>query len=478
MTLDGRWRELQPLLHPRSIAIIGASADRTTLSGRPLDVLRQHHFPGPIYPVNPGHDEVAGLTAYPDVSAIRKQVDLAVVVVRADRVLEVVRDCAAASVGAAVILTSGFAEEGGSKAETEREIAQIARAAGLRLLGPNCEGFFNCWDGIPVSFSPTVDYMRGLREVRPGNVAVLSQSGGLAFALFNSSLVAGLGVSLVVSTGNEADLEVGELACCAVEDDRTQVVAMLVEGLRSPARIAQVAERARATGKHLVVSKLGRSAAGKRATLSHTAHSAGNDSEYLSHLKAWDIHLAEDQEDLLDIASALSRQRLMTGDRVGIVTTSGGAGIWLADACEKARLTVPELDASLQRELALMMPSYGSAGNPVDVTAQLVNRSGVTPVLHALCASGTVDALVWAANLSTPDLIERETDNLRALLESTCIPVAVYSYNHPAEANVRGLAALDVPWYASPRRTARALTALRAAARSASRAEAERCGGR
>ncbi len=175
--------DLRPLLSPESIAIIGASEDPTRLSGRPLQILLQHHFPGRIYPVNPRHQTVAGLPAYPSIAAVPGPVDLAAIIVKAALVPQMLRECADAGVRAATVFSSGFAEEGSDGRRAEGEIAAIARSSGMRVLGPNAEGFFNLTGGIPVTFSPTVDYERGLTRLMPGNVAVVSQSGGLGLRL-------------------------------------------------------------------------------------------------------------------------------------------------------------------------------------------------------------------------------------------------------------------------------------------------------
>jgi acyl-CoA synthetase (NDP forming) len=294
----------------------------------------------------------------------------------------------------------------------------------------------------------------------PGNVAVVSQSGGLGFALFNWGQGAGLGASYVVSTGNEADLEALEIAAYLIEDPCTDVVAMLVEGFRRPERLGPVAERARQLGKKLVVAKLGRSQVGSRAAIAHTAHDAGDDHEYQAAFDRLGIIRVEDQEELLDVCFALSRHRGVAGGNVGILTVSGGAGVWLADACVAAGLAVPELSDDLQDELRPLMPSYGSPRNPVDATAEIVSRSGISPALQLLCSSDQVDAVVLVASLAGPQILGREEGEIRAVLESTPKPVFVYTYTRPGDASIEVLARLGLAWYPSHVRTARALRAL------------------
>jgi acyl-CoA synthetase (NDP forming) len=452
--------DLRALLSPRSIAIIGASENPARLSGRPLSILQQHGYTGEIYPVNPLHETVGGLPAYPTIAAVPGPVDVVAVAVRAALVPQVLRECAAAGVRSVVIFSSGFAEEGNDGLRAEGELAEIARGSGMRLLGPNGEGFFNVRDGIPMTFSPTVDYERGLTRLVEGNVAVVSQSGGLGFALFNWGQAVGLGSSYVVSTGNEADMGTLEVAAYLLEDAGTDVVALLVEGFRADERIGPVAERAAELGKTLVVAKLGRSAAGSQAAVAHTAHQAGDDKEYQDAFDRHGVIRVYDQEDLLDACFALSRCPRSAGPRVGIMTTSGGAGVWLTDACDSLGLVVPELDATLQGELRALMPSYGSPRNPVDVTAEVVNRAGVAKPLELLASTPQVDAVVLVSSLAGPHMLEREEAEIRRVLDASTKPIVVYSYTHPGEASVEALARLGLAWYPSPARAARALRVL------------------
>jgi acyl-CoA synthetase (NDP forming) len=231
--------------------------------------------------------------------------------------------------------------------------------------------------------------------------------------------------------------------------------------------VAPVARRARELGKHLVVAKLGRSAAGRRSAPTHSAHDAGDPAEYDRVLAEAGVILAEDQEDLLDACLALSRARPMAasaggGGRVGIITASGGAGIWAADACEGQGLTVPVLSAAAQARLRTLMPPYGVAANPVDLTAQGISGGNVVPALEILAASGEVDAVLVVVTLAGPDLLRREGAELDAAAAALGLPVLIYGYTAPGSASREILSGLAVPWYTSPRRAARALRALAA----------------
>jgi acyl-CoA synthetase (NDP forming) len=311
-----------------------------------------------------------------------------------------------------------------------------------------------------------VDYKRGLVRLRAGNLAVVSQSGGLGFALFNWAQGAGLGVSYVLSTGNEADLEALEIAEYLVEDPNTDTIALVIEGFRRPQRLEPVARRAAELGKQLAVAKLGRSAAGTRAARAHTAHETGDDALYQAEFDRWGILQAEDQEELLDIAFAFARRAVMRGPNVGIITSSGGAGAWVADACDAVGLNIPELAAPAQEKLRGLMPSYGSPQNPVDVTAQVFGQGGLAPALDLLCSLPEVDAVALVCSLASPHMLESEESEIAAILAATTKPLLVYSYTSPGERSVELLAKLGLPWYPSPRRVARALAALESVGRN------------
>jgi acyl-CoA synthetase (NDP forming) len=449
------------LLWPESIAVIGASADLQSISGRPVRILTQHGYSGRIYPVNPKYDAVMDLPAYPSVGAVPEPVDLAIVAVPAPSVVGVLRECAAAGVATAVVFSAGFAEEAGGGAAGEAELLEAIDGSGLRFLGPNSEGFINLAGPVPAGFSPTIDLERGLRTLRTGEIAVVAQSGGIGFALFSDGNARGLGFSHVVSTGNEADLDSLDFLDYLIEDPATRVILMFVEGFKRGRRFAALAERAAAARKPLVVAKVGRSDAGRRAAVSHTAHLAGHDAAYEAVFRRWGVLRARDQEGAVDWALALARSPLPAGNRVALVTLSGGAGVWAADALEEAGLRVPMLSAELQQRLRLLIPGYGSAANPVDVTAQVIDTAGgVTPVLEIILGSDEVDMVVLVTSLNSADLLRREGDALRRLCASPSRALLVYSYTQPSPESIGLLSELGLAWFTSSGRTAAAAGAL------------------
>lgn len=443
------------------VAIIGASADPESVSGRPLGYLASGGFTGRVYPVNPARESVQGLRAYRSVLDVPEVVDVAMIVVRAEYVPQALRDCAAAGVQWAVVISSGFGEGGGQGAELRTEIVDLLRSTPLRVVGPNCEGLLSLPNAMPLTFSPAVQGALLDGSLRAGDIAVVSQSGGLGFAVAQWGSRVGLRFNYVITTGNEVDVGALEVIAHLVEDPAVRVVALILEGVADLTRLGSVGARARALGKFLVVAKLGRSGAGARAAEAHTLHDAGSAALYDDVLRRHGVPQTADEEELIDVVQALSRSRIPRGRRIGIVTTSGGAGVWLTDACEAAGLEVPELKEPTQARLSELILGFGSPRNPVDLTAQFFfSTAAFRPVLDSLAASGEVDAVVIVTSLASPGRLEREREGLRGICDRLDMPLLVCTYTRPAKSAVDILDELGLPWYQSSRRVARALAAL------------------
>lgn len=349
---------IQHILSPRSIAIIGASPDAEKIRGRIVTAPLAGGFDGPIYPVNPGHQEIQGLCAYPAIGAIGAPVDLALIAIPAERVAGVLEECADAGVKGAIIYSSGFAESGGQALALQENIGNIAAARGIAVCGPNSVGVLNRDARVNVSFSPGAKVAKAPRA-RHGDgrsVAVISQSGGLGFALFNRGVRRGIAFSHVVSTGNEAHLGALDFVEYLLDEAEVGAFILLLEQVRDAPRLLEVADKAAALGKPLIAAKVGRSEAARRGALSHTGSMTGAEYAYDAVFRHAGIIRADDQDELLDIAAAFTTCPLPAGENVGIVTISGGVGVWLADICEAHGLKVPELKRDLQDDLRALFP--------------------------------------------------------------------------------------------------------------------------
>lgn len=448
---------LRGLLSPRSIAVIGASEGEGSINGRPMRFLAQQGFTGEVFPVNPSRASVLGRPAYASIRDVPAPVDVALVMVRAKLVPQVLRECAAASVPIAIVVSSGFGEGAGGGAELRHNVEEVLATTKMRVIGPNCEGMYTVGSGMPLTFSPVVDGGQHGERVREGGIAVISQSGGLGFAVVQWGAEVRLGFSHVVTTGNELDVGALEVAAELVEDGATETLVLLIESVDVEG-LAEIARRAASLGKRLVVVKLGQTEAGARGALAHTLHNANHLPSLRERLAGEPIAWAHDAEELVDILQMLHCPYPFDGTRVGIAGTSGGAGVWLADACEAAGLTIPRLGTATKERLRDLMPDYGSPENPVDLTAQFLFLSDTFgPPVGTLMGSGEVDAVALAVSLSTPGRLDRHRSSLAEALERHGKPLVVYTYTRPAASCVDVLGDLRIPWFTSSERVARAL---------------------
>lgn len=401
--------ELDRLFRPQSIAIVGASEDFVKISGRPLKFLLDKGYPGRIFPVNPKYEKVAGLPCYPSVAALPEPVDLAIVALPAAAVVDTLRECVAKGVSSAVVFSSGFAEMGAEGRQLERQVAEIVRRSGLRLCGPNTLGFMNAFDRVMATFSQA-----GEGEAPPGPVAFVTQSGAFGTALFGLARQRGLSFGYFVNSGNEADLGFADVLGYVVADPRVRVIAGYIEGLKDGRKLLGVAEEALELGKPIVISKVGRSAAGARAALSHTGSLAGSDRVYSGVFRQKGIIRATDEEELLDLASAFSLCPLPEGRGLGIVTQSGGAGVLMADRAEELGLVVSDLSDETKTALRRVVPAFGSVKNPVDITAQFIaDPSLLRSSLEIVLRDPRVDAAIFYLGL-----MERFVDQVVANLSA------------------------------------------------------------
>lgn len=461
--LSPREDELWRMLAPRSVAIVGASRRSDSLGGRILPILRQHCFSGELYLVNHSGEMIGGEPTYRSVADLPREVDVAVVVVAAEAVAGVLDQCGRRGIRQAIILSSGFAERLDDVGRARQADLEAARARhSLRVLGPNCEGLLNVPDRTPLTFSPTADLDRTLRRLpQAGRTAVVSQSGGLGFAVFNDGTERGLGFSYVVSTGNESDVDVLDVLELLVSDASTSVVLSFIEGVADLERLAIIAHRARGAGVMLVFAKVGRSAAGARAALAHTAHDVGDSADFERTVTAAGGILARDQEDLVDLALGFDRAPRWARGGVGILTISGGAGAWAADACTDHGLDVPLLEAGVQARLRALMPAYGSPANPVDVTAGALSIGGLVEPLEILCSLDEIGAVLIVGSFGGPKQLELEGEGLRRAAARSGKPVIISSYTRPGLDSIEQFSEAGLAWYPSSARAVRVLAALR-----------------
>jgi acyl-CoA synthetase (NDP forming)/GNAT superfamily N-acetyltransferase len=377
---------LRPLLAPASLAVIGVSRSQSGVGYEVLRGILASGFTGRTYPVNPHAKTIDGLACYQSIDTIPGQVDLAIIAVPATRTAEVVEECGAAHVGAAVVLSSGFAESGPAGAATQSHLLDSARRHDIRLVGPNCIGLINTDPFIRLN--ATFAATSPLR----GHLAVASQSGAVGVAILDSAERSGVGISTFVSLGNKIDVSTNDLLSYWYDDITTQAVALYVESFGNPRRFTWLA-RALSTRKPILAVKSGRSVGGRRAGTSHTAAAAATDVAVDSLFRQAGVLRMNTLGELLDAARLLTEQPLPAGDRVAIVGNAGGLNILAADAAAAAGLRIVELSAALQQELADFAPHLAGASNPVDLGAD-APPPAIGQAIRALASSGEADALV------------------------------------------------------------------------------------
>ncbi|WP_395346434.1 acetate--CoA ligase family protein [Variovorax sp. UC122_21] len=433
------------LIRPRSVAVIGASADLAKTSGRPVAYLQKHGFAGAIYPVNPKAETIAGLRCYPDIGALPEAPDVAIVLLGAERAQAAVRELAARGCAAAIVLASGYAETGAQGQQRQRELLEAA--GGMRLLGPNTIGLVNLTDGITLSASGALE----ADDLVAGGIAVVSQSGGILGSLLSRGAARGIGFSKLVSTSNEADLDLADFVDYLADDEATRVIALYMEGVRDVAKFRAAAAKARRAGKPLVVFKIGRSESGAQAAASHTGALAGADRMYDALFREVGAIRARDFSDLLDLPAALATGRRLGGRRVAILTSTGGAGTLVADSLGVAGFEAPPPDAATAELLRTLQADGPSVldRNPIDVTLAGLQPQLLRRALGALLDSPGYDAvvvIVGSSALAMPDLV---ADAIRDCLPGTSKPVLAYVSPHaPAVAallNGRGVPAFSAP---------------------------------
>jgi len=385
---------LNPIFYPRSIAVIGASRHEDSIGGRLLHNLLHGRFSGPIYPVNPAATYVHSVRAYKSVLDIPDPVDLAFLVVPAPLVIPAVKECAEKGVKGLVVISAGFSEVGPEGAALERELVETVRAAGMRMIGPNCMGVLNTDPRVAVNgqFSPVFP--------PAGNVAMSSQSGALGIAILDYAIRNSIGISSFVSVGNKADISGNDLLLYWEGDPNTDVIVLYLESFGNPRRFGRLARRI-ARRKPIIAVKSGRTKAGTRAASSHTGALASVDIAVDALLHQAGVIRTVTLEGLFDVAVLLASQPIPKGRRVGIITNAGGPGILAADALESHGLEVPEFSAALRSKLAEGLSADASTRNPVDMIA----AAGSAEYQHSIAMlldSDEIDSVIVSYIPTTP----------------------------------------------------------------------------
>ena len=361
---------LESALSPRSVAVIGASDNPHKVGGRPILYMKRYGYRGAIYPVNPARKEVQGIVAFPGLDSIPEVPELAIIAVAGDEAVAAVQACAARGVKVAVVMASGFGETGAAGLRIEQAMVDTARRAGMRLLGPNCQGVANFATGTVANFSTIFHEL----EARDGPVAIVSQSGANSQAIYTLLHEKGLGVRHVHATGNEADVSVAELAEAVVADEGVRLLLLYMEAIKHPERLAAAAAAARQRKLPIVALKAGRTASGQKAASSHTGALASEDRVVDAFFERHGIWRAADPHELVAAAELYLTGRRPRGRRLVVVSNSGASCVMAADYAEEKGIPLAPISEKAKGRLQKALPAFAALGNPIDVTGALLGN--------------------------------------------------------------------------------------------------------
>ncbi|HXW24175.1 MAG TPA: acetate--CoA ligase family protein [Xanthobacteraceae bacterium] len=450
---------LEPMFRPASVAIIGASSDPARIGGMPLAFLKANRFSGPIYPVNPRAPIIQDLPAFASIRDIGRPVDLALIAVPAVHVIPSLEACIDVGVRAVIIFSAGFAEIDAEGARQQERIAEIGRAGGVRIMGPNCIGLVNFSTGLYMSFHPAFAF-----SGKPGGaLGIVTQSGAFGGHVHRMALDRDISYNYCITTGNEADVDVADGLAFLAEDPGTRAIQVYLEGFRNGRKLMRALEMAQRNAKPVIAIKLGRTEAGAAAAQSHTAALAGADAVWDAVFRQFGVHRAESIEEFLEIGIACATARPPANDRVGLVTVSGGVGVLMADAAADRGLDVAAMPQAPQDKIKELVP-FAATRNPIDITGQVVNDfSLLGRAIEIIAAEGGYGSLVpfIGSSARVPERAARLLEQFAQLRTRYPELLLVAAAISPPEFRA-GLQALGYLSYEEPVNAVRAVAALAA----------------
>ena len=446
--------QLDHIFHPRTVAVVGASASPEKVGFRVVSNLLEAGFRGRVYPVNPGLAELFGLRAYPSISAIPGEIDLAVIAIPAELTIAAVKECMAKGVKGALIISGGFSEVGTKTgASLQAELRDLASKGGTKILGPNTQGLVNPRLHLTASFQSTLSLLKA------GNVAVVTQSGGLCIYIAHALSNHNVGISMAMGLGNRCGLDFEEVITYLAQDDETRVIAIYVEGLEQPKSLMRVAREV-VKRKPIVAYKGGRGEGIDRATLSHTGALAGRYELYKAAFAQAGMITADNLTDMIDAIKALAFQPPSLGKRVAIFSVQAGPAIIMADKCHEYGLTLAQFPPALKQRLKQLGSPLNAIDNPVDVGWKSDEFNDCREMLRAVLEEDGVDGIVVGAVFlgSNMGLMRAVIDVAKDYKKP--ITVCLDSPHGTASAEITALEESGIPTYPLPERAVTGLAAL------------------
>ena len=454
--MERGWVALDAIFNPGSVAVIGASDNPGKLGSHVMKSLTQGQYPGRIYPVNPGKNEIMGIKTYPSLSQVPDTVDLSIIVLPADQVPKIIKECQERDVKGLVLITAGFKEIEDKRGESlQKEITELADQSGIKIIGPNTFGIVNLHLPLNASFTPEFSL------VEKGGISFVSQSGGMSHLMGFLSLQDKVGFSKIIGLGNRCNVDFAEMAEYLIKDSQTKVIAMYMEGIDQPKRLMEVAKRGNRE-KPILAYKVGRSSTSDKASQFHTGSLAGKHEIYEGALKQAGILTVGSSEDLLDTAKALTMCPLPEGNRVAVLSGQAGPGMAACDVCEMEGLLIPHFSMETQKRVEELLPPLAIRTNPVDMGPAWYDSEAIKGIVKTVLEDKNIDAILLcimfasanraAVGILTGLLSERRTN--KPILCCFSAPPGIW------DDEIKRLEGSGIPNYPTPERAAKTLVHL------------------
>ncbi len=454
--MEKRWTAMEAIFNPGAVAVIGASDNPGKLGSHVMKSLTQGRYPGRIYPVNPGKDEIMGIKTYPSLSQVPDTVDLSIIVLPADQVPKIIKECQEKGVKGIVLITAGFKEIEDKRGEVlQKEITELADQSGIKVIGPNTFGIVNLHLPLNASFTPEFSL------VEKGGISFVSQSGGMSHLMAFLSLQNKVGFSKIIGLGNRCNVDFAEMVEYLIQDSQTKVIAMYMEGIDHPKRLMEIAKRG-IREKPILAYKVGRSSTSDKASQFHTGSLAGKHEIYEGAFKQVGILTVGSSEELLDTAKALTMCPLPNGNKVAVLSGQAGPGMAACDVCEMEGLLIPPFSTETQKRIEELLPPLAIRTNPVDMGPAWYDSEAIKGIVHTVLEDKNIDAIILcimfasanrpAVGILTDLLLERRPD--KPILCCFSSPAGIW------DDEIKRLEGSGIPNYPTPERAAKTLVNL------------------
>jgi len=454
--MEKNWEAMDAIFKPKAVAVIGASDNPGKLGSHVMKSLTEGKYPGKIFPVNPGKEEILGIKTYPSLSRVPESVDLSIIVLPADQVPRIIKECQEKEVKGIVLITAGFKEIEDKRGEVlQKEITELAARSGIKVIGPNTFGIVNLHLPLNASFTPEFSL------VERGGISFVSQSGGMSHLMAFLALSNKVGFSKIVGLGNRCNVDFAEMVEYLIKDSQTKVIAMYMEGIDHPKRLMEVAQKGNRE-KPILAYKVGRSSTSDKASQFHTGSLAGKHEVYEGAFKQAGILMVESSEELLDVGKALTLCSLPNGNKVAVLSGQAGPGMAACDVCEMEGLLIPPFSVETQKKVEGLLPPLAIRTNPVDMGPAWYDSEAIRGIVHTVLEDKNIDAIILcimfasanrpAVGILTDLLLEKRTN--KPILCCFSSPPGIW------DDEIKRLERSGIPNYPTPERAAKTLVNL------------------